>query len=147
MVISCNVFSQNLFSQSESSLRRIELLVTKDILTTDVPPPDYYIGLSYDFSDSISILLDNVEIFHSKLDYKVVDSTLASYPYNRRLINLSGLAKNLKLAKGKNCQIKFWQNRGYVEFELLRPVHFYDLGVMKGRNRWTLTLLNVLPWP
>ena len=146
ILVSCNVVAQKTYSQEER-LHKMELSVSKDVLKKDKPPVDYYITLNYDFADSISIYLNKDEIYHGKVDYEAGNSERSFYPDNRKLINISFLANKMKMGHGQYCKLKFWRVGKYIEFRLLKSIHYYDLGVSKDRNRWSLTLLNALPWP
>jgi len=134
-------------SQGKTTLQKIRLKISTDILAEDVPPTDYYITLNYDFEDSISILVNRKEVFKRKLDYVPMDSNQTSYPYNRILIKIADGIKDKKNISGGTCKLIFWKSRKYIEFYLKKSVHYYDVGATKDKDSWSLAFLNVLPWP
>lgn len=103
----------------------------------------FYIAFNYDFEDSISVWINNDNVYNGKLKYSQVDSNSSVFPYNRSLLKLPDKSKNFYKAK---CQILFWRSRKKVEFYVYPKIGYYILEVLGNKHVWYLSLSNVYPW-
>lgn len=102
----------------------------------------FYLAFNYNFSDTISILIENKNIYNGRIEYLEADSNSTLYPYNRKLLKFS---KN-KIHQKSKCQIIFWESKKIVDFYLYRRISYYTLDMLKNKPVWFLNLLNVYPW-
>ena len=102
-----------------------------------------YIAISYDFSDSISVFVNDKFIQSFPLVWVQPDSSTTIYPFNRRLIKLD----HLDFRRKRICVLFFHRSNQHMVFAIKRRYQYYGITIQSRANEWELMKLNTLPWP